>query len=247
MLEISQIAICIFAVFLGGMLQGCLGFGFAFIVLPVFAMFFSPLLATPLIVVLSLILNFFIIISCFKHANKKIIGWLIIGGIAGIPVGTMILRHMDASAYSLLAGIVLMCAGVLFLLDKRVPLKDKMTNYIPVGIVSGMLNASLGLSGPPVVLFMDNQAFNKNVMRATMIGYFLIINMSALIWFSLNRLITFDVFCYLRYFVPAVICGTMIGILVSRFIDEKLFRKMILVLVIMIGFVISVKSFCSIN
>jgi uncharacterized membrane protein YfcA len=242
MLEFHHILICVFAVFAGGMLQGCLGFGFAFIALPVIAMYFTPLLATPMIVVLSLILNIIAIFSCFKHANKKVISWLLIGGVCGTPFGTLVLKHVDAALYSFLVGILIMCAAVLFLIDKRYPLKDKMMNYVPVGIVSGLMNASLGLSGPPVVLFMGNQAFNKDIMRATMIGYFLMINLVAFLWFGLNQMITYDAFGCLQYFVPAVICGTLVGIFVSRFIDEKMFRKIILVLVVMIGFVVSVKN-----
>jgi len=242
MLELHHILICVFAVFAGGMLQGCLGFGFAFISLPVIAMYFEPMLATPMIVILSLILNIIAIFSCFKHANKKIICWLLIGGICGTPFGTLVLRHVDAAFYSFLVGMLIMCAGILFLFDKRYPLKDKMMNYVPVGIVSGLMNASLGISGPPVVLFMSNQTFNNKVMRATMIGYFLMINLVAFLWFALNQMITYDVFGCLQYFVSAVIFGTLTGIYVSRFIQEKLFRKMILVLLVIIGFVVCVKS-----
>ena len=117
-----------------------------------------------------------------------------------------------------------------------------MINYFPAGLISGILNASLGLSGPPVVLFMSNQAFKKDAMRATLIGYFLMINIFSLSWFIHKRLMTHEVLIYMRYFVPAVVAGTMLGMFVSRFIKEQLFRKIVLVCVIIIGFAVSVKS-----
>lgn len=244
-IEMSQILICCVAVFSGGILQGCLGFGFAFIALPVFALFIAPALATPLIVMLSLILNFIVIFSCKEYANKKIIGYLLIGGIVGTPLGTHLLKHVDPFVYTLAVGILIMIAAGLFLADKRYSLKETMINSFPAGFVSGVLNASIGLSGPPVVLFMSNQSFNKNVMRATLIGYFLIINMITLFWFVHQRLITYEVMSYMRFFVPALIAGTLSGVFVTRFIDEQRFRKAILVCVMLVGFAVSMKSFLS--
>lgn len=242
-IEISQVIICCVAVFSGGILQGCLGFGFAFIALPVFALFIAPVLATPLIVILSLILNFIVIFSCKEYANKKIVGYLLIGGIVGTPLGTHLLKHVDPFAYTLAVGILIMIAAGLFLADKRYPLKETMINAFPAGLVSGVLNASIGLSGPPVVLFMATQPFNKNVMRATLIGYFLIINMITLLWFVHKQLITCEAMGYLRFFVPALIAGTLSGVFITRFIDEQRFRKIILICVSLIGFAVIMKSF----
>ena len=240
--ELLHILICAGAVFLGGILQGCLGFGFAFISLPVFAVFIAPAVATPVIVILSLILNLIVISSCLGSANRKIIIWMLVGGIAGTPVGAQILRHVDASAYSLLAGVVITGAAILFLFEKRCPLTEKIQNYISVGLVSGILNASIGLSGPPVVLFLSNQAIQKDVIRATMIGYFLLINGITLVWFIHQQLITGEVLACMQYFAPVVIIGTIIGIMVSRFIAENFFRKIVLLLVAMIGSVVIAQS-----
>jgi hypothetical protein len=243
MSEMCQVLICCVAVFSGGILQGCLGFGFAFIALPVFALFIAPAIATPLIVMLSLILNFIVIFSCKEYANKKIIGYLLIGGIVGTPMGTHLLKHVDPFSYTLAVGILIMIAAGLFLADKRCRLKETMINSFPAGFVSGVLNASIGLSGPPVVLFMTTQSFNKHVMRATLIGYFLIINMITLFWFVNQRLISSDVIGYMRFFVPVLIAGTLSGVFITRFIDEQRFRKIILVVVMLIGFAVSMKSF----
>lgn len=241
-MELFQLLICGAAVFLGGILQGCMGFGFAFISLPVLAVFLPPTLATPLIVSLSLIVNLIVIFTCREHANKRIIAYLLAGGAAGTPIGSMILQHVDASAYSLLAGILIMAASALFLFDKRWPVRDTLRNYFPAGFISGIFNASLGLSGPPVVLFMSKQAVGKDAMRATMIGYFLMINIVGLLWFVHAHLISMATIHYMGYFIPAVVFGTLIGTAVSRFVEEKLFRRIILVLVMVIGFTVSIQS-----
>jgi len=242
-IEIFQMLLCCFAVFLGGILQGCLGFGFAFISLPVFVVFFAPSLATPMIVVLSLILNVIVFFSCFKHANKKYIGCMLIGGIFGTPLGTHLLNHVDPFLYSLAVGILIMTAAGLLLSDKRYPVRETMINSFPAGFISGILNASIGLSGPPVVLFMSSQPCNKNVTRATLIGYFLLINMITLVWFFHKRLITYEVSVYMRVFVPALIIGTLSGMFVARFIDEQRFRRGILLCVLLIGLVVIITSF----
>jgi uncharacterized membrane protein YfcA len=90
---------------------------------------------------------------------------------------------------------------------------------------------------------MTTQLFNKHVMRSTLIGYFLIINMITLFWFVHQRLISCEVIAYMRFFVPVLIAGTLSGVFITRFIDEQRFRKIILVVVMLIGLAVSMKSF----
>jgi uncharacterized membrane protein YfcA len=93
-----------------------------------------------------------------------------------------------------------------------------------------------------VILFLANQDTPKDTFRANLIGYFFLLNWLALGLFIFSGLLTWRVFTDTTIFVPAMLLGTLFGILLSRRFPDVLFRKLVMLAVAIIGVVLLIQS-----
>ncbi len=231
----SQIIIGLIIIFLAGIIQGITSFGFSLLAVPILSLFLPLKIVTPMLVIYSFVMNSVILYNVRKHVNIRKIAILVISGIVAIPFGTYLLKVLDEGVLKILVGAIVTLSALAFIRGFKVVIKNEKLSYVPVGIISGILNGSVSLSGPPVILFLTNQGVEKQIFRASLTSYFWVINLFTIPMFMLNGLITKDVVSYTGYLFPALIIGVLVGIKVAGKVDEKFFRKLTLVLMLIMG------------
>ena len=165
-METWIIIIAIIMLFFAGLIQGLAGFGFSMVSIPVLIMFIEPRLLIPMVIIHSVIINVFLFIKVRKHAELGRIWPLIVAAIVGIPIGTWLLLVMDQNIFKLLVGFLIMLLGIAYLKDFKIDIKNERRAFLPVGFISGILNGSITLSGPPVVVTLTNQGVRKRTRTA---------------------------------------------------------------------------------
>jgi len=220
---------------IAAILQGLTGFGFSILAVPLITLFISPKIAVPILVMFSLIINIVVFSSSRKSFNIKRIWLLLIFGIIGMPLGTYFLVVLNDNIIKLFIGIFIALFGLLLLLGFRQEFKREKLSMIPIGFISGILGGSVSMSGPPIILFLSNQGVNKQVFRANLAVYFFILNILTISVYFLNGLITKQVINYSVTFLPALVIGVIIGNFLSHKIKENHFRKLTLILLIIMG------------
>ena len=159
---------------------------------------------------------------------------LIPAGILGIPLGTIILLHANSDFIKILIGFTtILFAAVIIKANK--PIAREKIGLIPAGFASGILQGSIGMSGPPVILFFSNQEMKKKPFRANLIAFFLILNIITLAGYGLTGLLAKEVLVLSGLYLPVLIAGTISGIIVFKKINEDLFKKITLVILIALG------------
>ena len=98
------------------------------------------------------------------------------------------------------------------------------------------------MSGPPVALFLSNQNTDKNEFRANITFYALVLNIFTIITYFYNGLITKTVITNTVWFLPSMIVGVFIGIKTIKKLDEGLFKKIALCLIVVSGIVTIITS-----
>jgi uncharacterized membrane protein YfcA len=86
------------------------------------------------------------------------------------------------------------------------------------------------------VLFFSNQGMEKKTFRANLIVYFLGLYLATTLNYFISGLVSTELLQYAVYMVPVLIIGTMLGIRLYKVVDEALFRKITLILVLIKGF-----------
>lgn len=231
------------SILLASFIQGVTGFGFALIAVPLLS-FFIPELRniTPIIVICSLITNIIIVYKSRSHIDFKRIMYLVIFAIIATPIGTYMLICVNVKILKLIIGIVSVITAFFMIKDFKIKIKNERISYGVVGVLSGILNGSAGLSGPPIVLFLTNQNTEKDVFRANLTFFGLITNVFAVILFCSEGIINVSVLHFTIVYLLALVIGALVGIVVSAKINEHIFRNITILLIALLGVYTSISA-----
>ena len=224
------------SILLASIVQGITGFGFALIAVPMLSLFIPELRnITPIIVIYSFLTNIIIVYKTRQSIDLKKILPLIIFGILATPLGTYILLYVNVNTLKIIVGAIITITALAMLKNYKINIKNQNISYGVVGLLSGFLNGSTGLSGPPVVLFLTNQNTDKDVFRANLTFYGIATNIFAIILFISEGIINTSVLNFSAIYLPALIIGVFSGIRISSKINETLFKTLTIYLILFLG------------
>lgn len=234
-MEPTVLALSFVIIFTAGFLQGLVGFGSGLLSVPLLSFMFVPKFVVPLTLVHGLIMNMYL-----SARNRRFIQWkrvlpLLLTGLIGIPVGTMVLLFIPSSGLKIIMGAVISMFAILLLRGLSRKFKRERLGLVPVGLVSGILNGSISMSGPPVILFLSNQGVRKDRFRANLVTYFFLLNILTLIIFLAAGILTEEVLITAVILLPPLPLGILAGEYLSKRVSEKLFRTIALLLVLGTG------------
>ncbi|SET76000.1 hypothetical protein SAMN05660297_03412 [Natronincola peptidivorans] len=232
---LTQLIIGTVVILLASTIQGITSFGFSLIALPLLGMILPLKVVVPVLIIFSLVLNSIILYHIKEYVDFKRISILVAAGIVATPFGTYLLKVLDESFLNLLVGIIITFAAIINFYGVKIKVNNEKLSYIPVGLISGLLNGSVSLGGPPIVLFLTYQAVEKQIFRANLTLYFWILNIITIPTYYYNGLITHEVIQYTAYLFPILIAGTLLGIKLGNRVDENLFKKFTLSLIMVMG------------
>jgi len=187
------------------------------------------------------VINLSVLASCWRFFSFKNIWLVLLGGIAGLPLGTYLLLILDDVWLRKGIGIFIVIFALLLLSGRRWKLKREKTTQLAIGFFSGIFSGSVSMSGPPVILFLSNKGLQKDEFRASLSGYFLLLNLFTIPVFYFNGLFTREVmrFCFNWSF--ALIVGVLAGTFIAGKIRSEKFNRLVLVLLLLTGILSLIK------
>lgn len=223
--------IVILAVFV----QAVAGFGLPMVAMPVLANLFGIRTAVPLVAIIVLELQLLMVFRYRMALNIRTVWHISAAAIIGIPIGVLFLSRIPEQITVTLLGLILILYAVYALFKFPVPqLKSKIWPYI-FGFIGGMGGGAYNMAAPPIILYGDTQRWGPQLFKGNLQGYFLIITIVALITHSLSGNITVPVLQKGLLATLYVLVGAFAGFYLDRFINDMLFRKIVLILLIILG------------
>ena len=227
------------SVFAAGIVKGLTGFGFSLLMVPILVTLLGPKTAVPVIVILNAASNVPLYLHSRKRSSLRRIWPLIIAGIVSIPAGTYLLLILDPAILKTIVGVVICVFALALLLGFRREIRREKRGLLAAGLMSGVLNGLISTGGPPAILFLTNQGMPKERFRANLIAYFLFLNAATLPAHFTGGLISLDVIRYAAIFIPALAAGAIVGIRLIGCVPEASFRKAVLAIVLITGFMVA--------
>lgn len=224
-------------IFVASMVTGLCGFGFALVSVPFMMLFLSPKTVIPLITISSLALNAAMLLEARHHVEWRKVASLMAPGIVGMLIGVWLLIYFGIGSLKLYIGVIITLFALASLLGLRRDFENERTATVFAGFLAGLLGGSSSIPGPPLVLFFQNQRMAKEAFRANLIAFFLSLYLVTIPMYVLNGLITWELAKASMIFVPPILLGAGAGIRLSHRIDEASFKKIVLVLVTITGFI----------
>jgi hypothetical protein len=224
-------------ILLASIVQGATSFGFSLLALPLLGLLFELKIVVPTLVVFSLVLNLIILVKLKMKPHLKEIGLLTLFAVICIPIGVQLLIVVSESSLKLCVSILLIVISLIMISGIKINIKNKKVSYILTGILSGILNGAVSLSGPPVVVLLANDDKNKNEFRSNLTFLFVILNVVTIALYLKRGLFENQELINMIYLLPVMVIGTFIGIHLGNKIDDAKFKKLVLILLLLMGIV----------
>ncbi|KON70657.1 sulfite exporter TauE/SafE family protein [Peribacillus butanolivorans] len=234
----ALIFICI--VLVASILQSSTGFGFSIMATPFLLMLFQPQEAIQINIILSLVISISLILKIRNDIDFILLKRFILGSIVGVPLGVLIFVSININALKLGVSILLLILTLLLIGNFRVN-PTQFRDFI-VGGISGVLTTSIGMPGPPLLLYFTGTDTEKGKLRATTLAFYLFIYFISLItqiiFTGTNKVIWESSL----YAIPIVFLGLYIGQIIFKRLNQRVFRIFTYILLIFTGIYLLLES-----
>ena len=215
--------------------QAVAGFGLPMIAMPVLVALFGIQATVPLMAIIVLELQLFMVILYRMALNIRTVWRISSAAILGIPIGVLFLSRIPEAITITLLGLILIFYALYSIFSFPVPaLKSPNWAYF-FGFLGGIGGGAYTMAGPSIIIYADTQRWEPKLFKGNLQGYFLIITVVAILTHSLSGNITGDVLQKSVIAVPFVLIGAMAGFYLDRFINPAVFHKIVLGLLLILG------------
>jgi uncharacterized membrane protein YfcA len=222
-------------VLIAGFTQGFTGFGSALIMLPLLTLLIGVKTVVPMVILLGLCINVVLLLQIHRHLEWKRVRVLFTAAVPGIFSGVYILKTMSTGFLELAIGGVLIVFPC-YLMSRGVPEREIAPVWVwPVGFLSGVLGGSVSAGGPPVIIYTAMQPWGKLPIKSTLVGFFLLTSMVTCVVQAASGFMTREVLVLFAGGLPALVTGVLAGSYLFDRIDSGAYRKVLNVLLILLG------------
>ncbi|AIQ92755.1 MULTISPECIES: sulfite exporter TauE/SafE family protein [Methylobacterium] len=220
-----------------GFVQGLSGFAFGLVALSFWAWVIDPKLAAILSVAGGLAGQIVAAVSVRRGVDLKSLAPFVLGGLAGIPLGVLLLPSLDADRFKALLGLLLMvwCPVMLFARDlPRVTAGGRIADAA-VGLAGGVMGALGGFTGVLPTLWCTLRRYERDVQRTIVQNFNLAMLAVTMITYLASGIITPPVLPMLAVVLLAMLIPTLLGTRAYGGISEVAFRRLVLSLLTLSG------------
>jgi uncharacterized membrane protein YfcA len=226
-MEPWQIAVLVGVTFVGAFIHAVSGFGFALVSVPPLAFLVGPVEAVVLTTLLGAVSNLRIFAGTWRDTDWAVCRPLVIGALAGMPFGLLVLLVADARVLTAAMAIVVLASTLLIARGRH--LRAHGTGLTgAIGALSGILNTSTSMNGPPVVLYLQGVRMEPARFRGTLSAFFTASSAIALVLLGAGGTIRAETVWLAAFGLPALLAGYAAGARAFRRIEAARFRQLVI-------------------
>jgi uncharacterized membrane protein YfcA len=235
--------VLIMLIFLGaGLIQGLTGFGSSLLAMPLLTFFIDVKAAVPLCILNSLIITLYLSYKLRGFMEMRKILPIIIGSLPGIYLGATFLKRVDSEIIKLLLGLLIISYGIYSLLSEpRIKKIQSLWAYLS-GFGAGFIGSAFSAGGPPVIIYTTLTGWSKDLIKATLTGFFLFASMAIAVVHAATGLTDAGV---MKYFAASALfsfAGVYSGSMLYGRIGRRDYIKAVLIVLIVLGFMMCITS-----
>ncbi|WP_173918231.1 sulfite exporter TauE/SafE family protein [Halobacillus sp. Marseille-Q1614] len=235
-----DIVLFIIIILTASILQTSTGFGFSILATPFLLLLFEPREAIQINLILSLVISLALIQKIKEDIDFGIVRRFIAGSAAGLPVGMLIFLTLEISMLKIVVSVIILLLTFMLMLNFRVS-QTKGRDLI-TGSLSGTLTTSIGMPGPPLLLYFAGTNTQKETLRATTLAFYLFIYLISLVIQVLFAGTNAVIWIASGLGLPLVLIGLFAGQLLFKWINPRLFQIFIYVILLFTGIYLLVEN-----
>ena len=215
--------------------QSLTGFGSALVSMAVLPGLIGIRTAAPLVTLITVTIDVALLARYRQALNLRAIWRLVTALVLGVPLGILVLRRVEERFVLAILGVVIAGYALYALLSPRLPRLEHPAWAYGFGFIAGVLGGAYNTSGPPVVIFGNCQRWPPSEFKGNLQGFFLVNDLLVIAGHALSQNLTPLVLRDYLIVLPALIVGLFVGGRLDRRLDPALFRKIVLVLLVVMG------------
>ena len=220
---------------LAALTQSISGSGSALVAMPLLIGILAPVPAASLVSLVAISIQVIMLARYRRNLHPSDLWRLILSAVIGIPIGIELLSTLDEKLILTFLGILLISYSGYSLIGPSLPeIRSRIWDFA-FGFASGLLGGAYNTGGPPFVIYgigrrWDSTTFKANLQILLMVNAILV---------TLNHLVrghyTSEVMTYYALSLPALVIMTLMGFWLERYVSAAIFRRIILVLLLLVG------------
>jgi uncharacterized protein len=234
---LEQIIIVLLGALAGGIVNGLTGFGTAITALGIWLHVIPPAAASSLAIICSVVSQTQTLHLIWPSIQWKRVLCFVIPGVLGVPIGTLVLPHVDPRIFKLGLGLFLVVYPT-YVLVRRREIEKAWGGSAADGVVGfggGVLGGLTGLSGVLPVVWTDVRGWSKGQRRAVVQFFNLTILSLALVAHAVSGLLTRQVALEALIALPCTIGGAWLGAFIYRRLADRGYQRIIMMLLLVSG------------
>lgn len=229
----NSIMLFIILILVSSILQTSTGFGFSILATPFLILMFDVREAIQINLLLSFVISLALVAKIRHDVNWNYFKRLVVGSVVGLPIGIGIFLVANMTVLKMVVAILILVLTILLILQYRI--RQSAGGDFVIGGLSGVFTTSMGMPGPPILLYFSGTGLAKEALRATTLAFYLVIYaLSFIVQFAFagtNQVVWLNSL----YALPIVIAGLIIGEWLFPKINQHYFRLLIYVLLLFTG------------
>ena len=241
-LNASSLLYSLVAVLAGAYLKGYTGFGASMLWMTSLSLVLPPLQVVPMVLMFEVVTSIALLPQIWRDVRWRSIALLLLGTWAATPIGIQVLASLPATPIRIALAVVVLIAAILILRGFALSKEPGRPATVGVGLMAGVLNGSMGIVGPPVILFYFSSPIGVVAGRASIITYFIGTDSVATAMFAAEGLIDASVLWRTAVFLPILIVGVVVGNRGFLKTDPESFKRVALFVLMALSVLLVVRA-----
>jgi uncharacterized protein len=229
-------------IFVASFVMGLTGFGIALVAMAFLPWLMSPVTAIVLLTIYAFVFSVVVVVQLRHDLTPRALFDLLIGTVAGTPIGVWVLASLPISAINRLIGLVLVAVVVL---ELRGVMPTRLVGRgwgLATGFLGGVIGGAVGTPGPPVIVYATTQGWSPRTMKANTMGFFVANQGAILVGYWWAGLLTPEVMVVSASLALPALAGVGAGVALFGRLDPVRFRRIVFGLLLVSGVVLLVRG-----
>ena len=220
----AQYVVVAVTVAFGAFAQGTVGFGLNLVAAPIVGLVAPRMLPAAMVLVGSPI-SLTIAVRERRHIDWSGVRWTTLGRVPGTLLGVVVVTAVPSRELSAVVGVVVLLAAIVSMIGNDHPITAKLS--IGAGAVSGLMDTTAAVGGPPLALLYQHQAASR--VRSTLATCFLAGTVLSLTALGAAGEVEWWHVVAVTSLLPALAIGLGLAHLAARHLVDRSIRPAVLV------------------
>ena len=232
-----------FATIVAFFIKGLCGFANTLVFTSILGFGVNNINISPVEIILGYPANFILTWKNRNGLNAKIWVPMAVIVLTGCIPGALLLKNVNAQYIKIVFGIAVICIGIEMFCRENGIIKSKGSKIVLmiIGFASGVLCGLFGV-GALLAAYVGRTTDTTDEFKANLSAVFIFENTFRIVLYSILGVITLSSLKQSVLMMPFVLIGLFLGMKSSQIMDDKVVKRIVIVLLIISGIVLIAKN-----